>query len=60
LVSQEVSEVAPNLIDADVSGRASLHAEALVEQRAIHAFNEAVRNPSQLHVIRSMKRKFSG
>src|SRR5690606_1137697 len=39
----ETIEVALDLVDADVPGLPSLHTEALVEERPVHALDEAVR-----------------
>src|SRR5262249_61964150 len=42
VVHEELIEVALNLLDADIPGRAARDAETLVEERAIHALNEAI------------------
>lgn len=42
VVGHELIEVALNLRDGEVEGLAPLHADALIEQRAVHALDEAV------------------
>ena len=42
VVAQEAIQITLDLTGADVPSLAALHSEALIEQRAVHAFDEAV------------------